>query len=111
MHFRLRLLPATAMPLHFVLHRDWAIAQLAVLPVTANSDFPAVFPCLARETEFHPVVVAVSFAVRSSPEVVPFAVVLFRLCRSPICFATVYLVTAADSFGLVGSDFVVAGSA
>ena len=54
------------------------------------------------------VVAAVSFAVRFSPETGLFAVVLFGLCRCPICLATAGFVPAADPFDPAGSGFAAA---
>ena len=51
------------------------------------------------------VVAAVSFAVRFSPGTGPFAVVLFGLCRCPICLATAGFVPAADPFDPADSGF------
>ena len=53
-------------------------------------------------------VAAVSFAVRFLPETGLFAVVLFCLCRCPICLATAGFVPAADPFDPAGSGFVAA---
>src|SRR5215470_4543398 len=108
MDFPLRLLPATAMPPHFLLRRDWVIARLAVLPVTAKPDFLAAFPCLAREMAFHQAVVAVSVGAHSSPEPDLFAVVLSVLSRCSTGFVPDDLVTSAvGPFGFAGSDSAV----
>ncbi len=74
----------------------------------AKADYPAAFLRPATETGFHRVVVAVSFAVRFSSETGLFAVVLFCLCRCPICFATAGFVPAADPFGPADSGFAAA---
>src|SRR5882757_5006301 len=74
----------------------------------AKADYPAAFLRPATETGFHRVVVAVSFAVRFLPETGLFSVVLFCLCRCPICLATAGFVPAADLFDPAGSGFVAA---
>src|SRR5947208_14272065 len=100
---RLRLhLPVTAMASHFHLRPGSAILQVAVPLVTVKADSPSVFPRLAREKVSHPVVAAVVFAARSSPEFARFA---FVPCLGSICFAIADLViAAADPFSLVRSD-------
>ena len=99
---RLRLLPVTARASHFHLRPGSAILQLVVPLVTAKADSPAAFPRLAREKASRPVVAAVVFAVRSSPE---FAGFVFVPCLGSICFAIADLViAAADSFSLVRPD-------
>src|SRR6478735_2704892 len=91
----------------FLLRRDLVIVQPVVVPARAKADCPADFLSRAREMDSRRVVAAVSFAVRFSPETGPFAVVLFGLCRCPICPATAGFAPAADPFGLAGSDFAV----
>src|SRR5437762_8474266 len=110
LHLRLHLLPATARASHFHLRPGSAILQLVVPLVTVKADSPAAFPRLAREKGSRPVVAAVVFAARSSPEFARFA---FVPCLGSICFAIADLViAAADPFSLVRSDLaaVVVGS-
>ena len=98
---RLHLLPATERASHFHLRPGSAILQLVVPLVTVKAD-SAAFPRLAREKASRPVVAAVVFAVRSSPE---FAGFVFVPCLGSICFAIADLViAAADPFSLVRSD-------
>src|SRR5437660_9976944 len=107
---RLRLLPATARASHFHLRPGSAILQLVVPLVTVKADSPSDFPRLAREKGSRPVVAAVVFLARSSPEVARF---VFVPCPGSICFAIADLViAAADPFSLVRSDLaaVVVGS-
>ena len=74
----------------------------------AKTDWPAVFLSRAMETDSRRVVAAVSFAVRFSPGTDLFAVVLFGLCRCPICPATAGFAPAADPFDPAYSDFAAA---
>src|SRR6266568_2034029 len=107
---RLHLLPATARESHFRLRPGSAILQLVVPLVTVKADSPSDFPRLAREKGSRPVVAAVVFSARSSPEVARF---VFVPCPGSICFAIADLViAAADPFFLVRSDLaaVVVGS-
>src|SRR5437879_8934855 len=107
---RLHLLPATARASHFHLRPGSAILQLVVPLVTVKADSPSDFPRLAREKGSRPVVAAVVFLARSSPEVARF---VFVPCPGSICFAIADLViAAADPFSLVRSDLaaVVVGS-
>src|SRR6266478_2042528 len=107
---RLHLLPATARASHFHLRPGSAILQLVVPLVTVKADSPSDCPRLAREKGSRPVVAAVVFSARSSPEVARF---VFVPCPGSICFAIADLViAAADPFSLVRSvlaAFVVAG--
>src|SRR6266853_1335381 len=99
---RLHLLPATARASHFHLRPGLAILQLVVPLVTVKADSPSDFPRLAREKGSRPVVAAVVFSARSSPEVARF---VFVPCPGSICFAIADLViAAADPFSLVRSD-------
>src|SRR5437588_2376822 len=99
---RLHLLPATARASHFHLRPGSAILQLVVPLVTVKADLPSDFPRLAREKGSRPVVAAVVFSARSSPEVARF---VFVPCPGSICFAIADLViAAADPFSLVRSD-------
>src|SRR5438552_6732096 len=109
MRFPHRLLPVTAKAFGFLLRPDLVIVQPVVGRAKAlvKRDCPASFLRPARETGFHRVVAAVSFAVRFSPETGLFAVVLFCLCRCLICLATADLGSAADPFDPAGSGFVV----
>src|SRR5437762_5462264 len=110
LHLRLHLLPATARASHFHLRPGSAILQLVVPLVTVKADSPSDFPRLARENGSRPVVAAVVFSARSSPEVARF---VFVPCPGSICFAIADLViAAADPFSLVRSDLaaVVVGS-
>src|SRR6476469_8398087 len=91
----------------FLLRQDLVIVQPVVVPAMAKAACPAAFLCRATEMDSRRVVAAVSFAVRFSPETGPFAVVLFGLCRCPICPATAGFVPAADPFGPADSAFVV----
>src|SRR6266853_3455115 len=107
---RLHLLPATARASHFHLRPGSAILQLVVPLLTVKADSPSDFPRLAREKGSRPVVAAVVFSTRSSPEVARF---VFFPCPGSICFAIADLVIAAsDPFSLVRSDLaaVVVGS-
>ena len=81
--------------------------QLVAVPAKAKTDCPAAFPRRAKETDFRRAVAAASFAVRFWPEIGLSAVVLFGLCRSPICSATAGFVPAADPFDPAGSGFAV----
>ena len=81
------------------------IVQLVVVPARAKAVCPAAFLRRAREMDSRRVVAAVSFAVRFSPGTGPFAVVLFGLCRCPICLATAGFVPAADPFDPADSGF------
>ena len=102
LRLHLHLLPVTARASHFHLRPGSAILQLVVPLVTVKADSPAAFPRLAREKGSRPVVAAVVFAARSSPEFARFA---FVLCLGGICFAIADLViAAADPFSLVRSD-------
>src|SRR5438132_13837826 len=101
---RLHLLPATARARasHFHLRPGSAILQLVVALVTVKAYSPPDFPRLAREKGSRPVVAAVVFSARSSPEVARF---VFVPCPGSIYFAIADLViAAADPFSLVGSD-------
>src|SRR5438105_12771946 len=99
---RLRLLPVTARASHFHLRPGSAILQLAVPRVTVKADSAAAFPRLAREKGSRPVVAAVVFSARSSPEFARFA---FVPCLGSICLAIADLViAAADPSSLVRSD-------
>src|SRR5437879_662874 len=99
---RLRLLPVTARASHFHLRPGSAILQLAVPLVTVKADSAAAFPRLAREKGSRPVVAAVVFSARSSPEFARFA---FVPCLGSICLAIGDLViAAADPSSLVRSD-------
>ena len=102
---RLHLLPATARASHFHLRPGSAILQLVVPLVTVKADSPSDFPRLAREKGSRPVVAAVVFSARSSPEVARFVFVPYP---GSICF----VIAAADPFSLVRSDLaaVVVGS-
>ena len=84
------------------------IVQPVVVPARAKADCPAAFLSRAMETDSRRVVLAVSFAVRFSPETGLFAVVLFGLCLFPICPATAGFAPAADPFDPAGSGFAVA---
>src|SRR5438132_10875127 len=102
LRLRLRLLPATARASHFHLRPGSAILQLVVPLVTVKADSPSDFPRPAREKGSRPVVAAVVFSARSSPEVARF---VFVPCPGSICFAIADLViAAADPFSLVRSD-------
>src|SRR6478735_4582639 len=92
----------------FLLRRDLVIVQPVVVPARAKADCPADFLSRAREMDSRRVVAAVSFAVRFSPETGPFAVLLFGLCRCPICPATAGFVPAADPFDPADSGFAAA---
>ena len=114
---RLHLLPVPARASHFHLRPGSAILQLVVPLVTVKADSPAVFPRLARETGSRPVVAAVVFAARSSPDFARFA---FVPCLGGICFGIAdSVIVAADPFSLgrfglaavVGSVGFAAGSA
>src|SRR5437660_3211377 len=94
---RLHLLPATARASHFHLRPGSAILQLVVPLVTVKADSPSDFPRLAREKGSRPVVAAVVFSARSSPEVARFVFVPYP---GSICF----VIAAADPFSLVRSD-------
>ena len=98
----LHLLPVMARASHFHLRPGSAILQLVVPLVTVKADSPSDFPRLAREKGSRPVVAAVIFSARSSPEFARFA---FVPCLGSICFAIADLViAAADPFSLVRSD-------
>ena len=84
------------------------IVQPVVVPARAMADCPASFLRRAMEMDSRQVVAAVSFAVRFSPETGLFAVVLFGLCRCPICPATAGFVPAADPFDPADSGFAAA---
>ena len=91
----------TARASHFHLRPGSAILQLVVPLVTVKAD-SAAFPRLAREKGSRPVVAAVVFSARSSPEFARFA---FVPCLGSICFAIADLViAAADPFSLVRPD-------
>src|SRR6266478_8544899 len=110
LRLRLHLLLVTARASHFHLRPGSAILQLVVPLVTVKAYSPSDFPRLAREKGSRPVVAAVVFSARSSPEV---ARVVFVPCPGSICFAIADLViAAADPFSLVRSDLaaVVVGS-
>src|SRR5215469_1349787 len=91
----------------FLLRLDLVTVQPAVGLALAMADSLAAFLRRVREMDFHRAVAAVSFAVRFSPETDLFAVVLFGLSRSPICFATADFVPAADPSDPAGFGFVV----
>src|SRR5215469_13478461 len=91
----------------FLLRLDLVTVQPAVGLAMAMADSLAAFLRRVREMAFHRAVAAVSFAVRFSPETDLFAVVLFGLSRSPICFATAGFVPAADPSDPAGFGFVV----
>ena len=97
----------TATAFRFLLRPDLVIVQPVVVPARAKADCPGAFLRRAREMDSRRVVSAVSFAVRFSPEIGPFAVVLFGLCRCPICPATAGFAPAADPFDLADSGFAV----
>ena len=101
----------TAKGFRFLLRPDSVIVQPVVGPAKAKADCPAAFLRRAREMDSLRAVAAVSFAVRSSPETGLFAVVLFCLCRCPICLATAGFVPAADPFDPAGSGFAAAAAA
>src|SRR5262245_47856903 len=92
----------------FLLRLDLVIVQPALGLAMAMADSLAAFLGRVRETDFRRAVAAVSFAVRSSPETDLFAVVLFGLSPSPICFATAGFVPAADPSDPAGFGFVAA---
>ena len=73
----------------------------------AKPDCPAAFLRRAREMDSRLAVAAVFFAVRFLPGTGLFAVVLFCLCRCPICPATAGFAPAADLFDPAGSGFAV----
>ena len=102
----------TATAFRFLLRPDLVIVQPVVGPAkaTAKPDYPAAFLRRAREMDSRRVVAAVSFAVRFLPETGLFAVVLFGLCRCPICLATAGFVPAADPFDPAGSGFAAAAA-
>src|SRR5437588_11424559 len=103
---RLHLLPATARASHFHLRPGSAILQLVVPLVTVKADSPSDFPGLAMEKGSRPVVAAVVFSARSSPEVARF---VFVPCPGSICFAIAdRVIAAADPFSLVRSDLAAA---
>jgi len=103
--FPLRLLPVTATAFRFLLRQGLAIVQPVALRARAKADCSAAFRSRAMETDSRrAVVAAVSFAVRFSAETDPFAVVLFGLCRCPLCLATAGFAPAADPFDPVVSD-------
>src|SRR5437016_11113078 len=97
-----------ATPFRFLLRPDLVIVQPVAGPAKAKADCLAAFLRRAREMDSRRAVVAVSFAVRFLPETGPFAVVLFCLCRCPICLATAGFVPAADPFDPAGSGFAAA---
>ena len=97
----------TATAFRFLLRRDLVIVQPVVGPAKAKADCPAAFLRRAREMDSRRALAAVSFAVRFLPETGLFAVVLFGLCRCPICPATAGFAPAADPFGPADSAFVV----
>ena len=101
----------TATAFRFLLRPDLVIVQPVVVPAMAKADCPPAFLRRAMETDSRRVVAAVSFAVRFSPETGLFAVVLFGLSPSPICFATAGFVPAADPFDPAGSGFAVVAAA
>ena len=76
-------------------------------PAMVRADYPAAFPHRAREMGSRRVVAAVSFAVRFSPEIGRFAVVVFAVCRCPTRFVTAGFVPAADPSDPADSDFAV----
>src|SRR6266404_2212531 len=92
---RLHLLPATARASHFHLRPGSAILQLVVPLVTVKADSPSDFPRLAREKGSRPVVAAVVFSARSSPEVARF---VFVPCPGSICFAIAAVVVGSVGF-------------
>ena len=103
----------TVTAFRFLLRPDLVIVQPVAGPVMvmAKADCPAAFLNQAREMDSRRAVVAVSFAVRFSPETGLFAVVLFGLCRCPICPATFgFVPAAADPFDPAGSVVVAADS-
>src|SRR5437016_7739676 len=100
-----------ATPFRFLLRPDLVIVQPVAGPAKAKADCLAAFLRRAREMDSRRAVVAVSFAVRFLPETGPFAVVLFGLCRCPICLATAGFVPAADPFDPAGSGFAAAAAA
>ena len=102
----------TATAFRFLLRPDLVIAQPVVGRAKAlvKRDCPAAFLRRAREMDSRRAVAAVSFAVRFLPETGPFAVVLFGLCRCPICLATAGFVPAADPFDPAGSGFAAAAA-
>ena len=83
------------------------IVQPVVVPARGKAVCPAASLRRAREMDSRRVVLAVSFAVRFSPETGLFAVVLFGLCRCSICLATAGFVPAADPFDPADSGFAV----
>ena len=87
------------------------ILQPVVVLGRAKADCPAAFPRRAMEMDSRRAVAAVSFAVRFSPETGPSAVVLFGLCRCPICLATAGFAPAADPFDPADSGFAAAAAA
>src|SRR6478736_3501833 len=94
----------------FLLRQDLVIVQPVVVPAKAKAACPAAFLRRAREMDSRRAVAAVSFAVRFLPETGLFAVVLFCLCRCPICPATAGFVPAADPFDPADSGFAVAAA-
>ena len=97
----------TAKVFRLLLPPDLVIFQPVLGPAKAKADCPAAFLRRAREMDSRRAVAAVSFAVRFLPETGLFAVVLFCLCRCPICLATAGFVPAADLFDPAGSGFAV----
>src|SRR4029077_18386086 len=93
-----------------LLRQFLVIVHPVLAPSRAMADCPASFLRRAREMDSRQVVAAVSFAVRFSPETGLFAVVLFCLCRCPICPATAGFVPAADPFDPADSGFAVAAA-
>ena len=85
------------------------IARPVAPPAMAmgKPDCPA-FLRPAREMDSRRVAAAVSFAVRFSPEIDPFVVVLFAVCRRSTGFATAGFVPAADPFDPADSGFAAA---
>ena len=98
----------TAKAFRFLLRPDLVIVQPVVGPAKAKADCPAAVLRRAKEMDSRRAVAAVSFAVRFLPETGLFAVVLFCLCRCPICLATAGFVPAADPFDPAGSGFAAA---
>src|SRR5437868_8236412 len=104
------------MAFHFLLCPDLVIARPVAAPAMAmgKRDCPA-FLRQAREMDSRRVAAAVSFAVRFSPEIDPFVVVLFVVCRRSTGFATAGFVPAADpadsDFAAVAAVVVVAAAA
>src|SRR5262245_42661948 len=97
----------------FLLRQDLVIVEPVAGPAAVKAGYSAAYLRQAREMDFRGAVAAVSFAVRFSPEIGLFAVALFGLCRSPICFVTAGFGPASDPsgpsgpFGPAGSDLAV----